>query len=765
LHPTRALSPPPDRRSRGLWSTRRQRPSAGGATASPDPARGEAPLGDPASSAIADVLAEFAGWLGCETTERGTTGERSPRPSGLTEDPTARKGYAAFYTREPIAYLLAFLAILSPGDGWPSENPGDGLGVCDFACGEGVLLLASLAALEALSRLAARGPAWGGEARPNREAGGSRPGTRLWGFDASADALRAAREFLTTQRKGSDTQVVLRHLPVDESGSLGSLDLWWRSPEGRGRPLAEVLVPKFDLVIMNPPFSRTTAPGRRGSRPRIFDYTATPQGFRRLWSKYTRLIRDLEAAAMEREGVRRIYRALVGEGRPFTRGSVDPLRAGAALPFFFLADRHLRPGGRVALVLPRAALEGAAYLLMRAALVFGYHVEYVVVPRDGESFSQSTQLSEVLVVARKLEGDESEARVTPRLPTAVVILRKQPESPLDGALLAAEVVRCLGERLQGIARAGRSEAEVRLVQRGMLEEFVWNLSPILGLPREVERLVMCMNEGRLPSLRTRLTRLADAPGFRVTNPRRFRGREFSSRFAHSPSGGLRIVDRANRESFGRLEFDPRLARRISPRSTDAERFYREKGGRLLVPEAVRFDSAPLVATWSPEVMASSRAHMVRLDPMRERALCAWMNSTFAVVWLRALFTTVEGRFGHVYGWHLRAMRVPDLTEPDVVWRLLSVFRRYARVTWPPLPEQYRESASGGGQRLSYDLEILRALAGASGFSIDRAKAAAGLRSLYLGLLELLEHPERSPRRPRSAPPPPGGQRGRDQDRG
>lgn len=742
MHPTRAPSPPPDRRSRGLLSTRRQRPSAGGAAASPEPARGEAPLGNPASSAIADVLAEFSGWLGCETTEGGTTGERSPRPSGLTEDPTARKGYAAFYTREPIAYLLAFLAILSPGDGWPPENPGDGLGVCDFACGEGVLLLASLAALEALSRLAARGLAWGGEACPNREGGGSRPDTRLWGFDASADALRAARELLITHRKSSDAQVVLRLLPVDESGSLGSLDLWWRGPEGRGRPPAEVLVPRFDLVIMNPPFSRTTAPGRRGSRPRIFDYATTLRGFQRLWSEYTRLIRDVEAAAMGREGVRRIYGALVGEGRPFTRGSVDPLRAGAALPFFFLADRHLRPGGRVALVLPRAALEGAAYLLMRAALVSGYHVECVVVPRDGESLSQSTQLSEVLVVARKLGGGGGEvgsgAPGVALPPTAVVILRRQPESPLEGALLAAEVARLVGEGSEGIARAGRSEAEVRLVRRGLVEEFVWNLSPILGLPRGVERLVMCMNRGRLPGLRTRLTRLADAPGLRVTNPRRFRGREFSSRFVHSPSGGLRIVDRAGRGPFSRLELDPRLARRISPRSVDAGRFYRERSGRLLVPEAVRFDSTPLVTTWSPEPIASSRAHVVRLDPARERALCAWMNSTFAVAWLRAMFTTVEGGFGHVYGWHLRAMRVPDLTEPDVVSRLDSVFRRYARVTWPPLPEQYREARRGGDSpRLDFDLDVLSALAEASGGRLDEDETRTELTSLYAEILELL----------------------------
>ncbi len=717
-------------------------PSEGESTMSPELAPGEAPPGDPTSAAAADALAELASRWNRGSAGGGTTGERGgPRPRRPPGDQIARKGYAAFYTREPIAYLLAFLAIFSPGDGWPPENPDGGLWVCDFACGEGVLLVASHAALETLSRLAGEGPARGGEAHPSREGGGGRPGGCLWGFDASADALRAAREFLTSRGKGSDTRVVLRHLPVDESGSLGSLDLWWGGLEGRDLPPAEVRVPRFDLVIMNPPFSRTTAPGRGGSRPRIFDYATTPQGFRRLWSEYTRLVRDVETSAVEREGVRRIYGALVGEGRTFTRGSVDPLRAGAALPFFFLADRHLRPGGRVALVLPRAALEGAAYLLMRAALVSGYHLECVVVPRGGESLSQSTQLSEVLVVARKLGGGEGEAGggaaggAPP--PTAVVILRRQPETPLEGALLAAEVARLVGRGSQGITRAGRAEAEVRLVRRGLVEEFVWNLSPVLGLPQMVERLVVRMTGGRLPGLRTRLTRLADASGLRVTNPRRFRGREFSSRFVHSPEGALMILSSAGREAFGRLEFDPRLAQRISPKSADAERFYRERGGRLLVPEAVRFDSTPLVATWSPRVIASSRAHMVRLDPRRERALCAWLNSTFAVAWLRAMFTTVEGAFGHIYVWHLRAMRVPDLGDPEVVERLDSVFRKYAEATWPPLPEQYREAGRGEGKRPEYDLDVLRALAAASGTHLDEVEARARLKPLYSEILEVL----------------------------
>lgn len=712
---------------------------------------------------IADVLRELERRPPKSSQTGSSAGDGTP--GEILRDPTLRKGYGAFYTREPIAYFLAFLAILSPNEDWDlhaenRENLGGEFRVCDFACGAGVLLSASYAAIQALRRLAIS-PRGGGPST-SRGDRGSTLRVRLWGFDAVEDAIRAAGELLTpSDPRFSPLEVRLIHIPVDESGSLGSLDLWWGGELGGREGGPEIHVPAFDLVIMNPPFSRATAPGRSESRPRIFDFAPSPEGFQRLWSRYSRLIRDVEAAAVSDEGVRRTLEVLVGRGRPFTRRSADPIRAGAALPFFFLADRYLRPGGRVALVLPRAALEGSAYLLMRAALASRYHLEYVVVgSSSGGSFSHSTQLSEVLLVARKLRGGDGAWR-----DTRVVILRRQPETPLEGALLAAGIVGRLAGRGSGIVRAGRSEAEVRAIRAGAVERFAWNLAPLLGLPPQVGRLTGEMTEGRLLGVQVRLVRLMDLPGLRATNPRKFRGREFTSRFSPSPSGPLRILDRAGRAVFNRLELDPSKARPIEPKTEEAASFYRERAGRLLVPEAVRFNSTPLIATWSPEVLASSRAHMLRADPRLERALCAWMNSTFALAWLRALFTTVEGGFGHVYGWHLRALMVPDLSDDETLRALESTFLRHSGELWPPLPDQYREDLNGaGGQRLSYDLEILSILTESSGSSVDPAKAEAGLRSLYLGLLELLELPDRPPRRPRSAPPL-GGQRGRDQDRG
>ncbi|MDK2463412.1 MAG: hypothetical protein QI223_01360, partial [Candidatus Korarchaeota archaeon] len=59
-------------------------------------------------------------------------------------------------------------------------------------------------------------------------------------------------------------------------------------------------------------------------------------------------------------------------------------------------------------------------------------------------------------------------------------------------------------------------------------------------------------------------------------------------------------------------------------------------------------------------------------------------------------------------------------------------------TWPPLPVQYREAMEGGeSPRLDFDLDVLSALAEASGAHLDEDETRTKLASLYADILELL----------------------------
>jgi hypothetical protein len=77
--------------------------------------------------------------------------------------------------------------------------------------------------------------------------------------------------------------------------------------------------------------------------------------------------------------------------------------AGLGSVFVALADRFMKPGGRIGLVLPKTVLSGVAWNKTRQLLRDQYRVEYIVASHDPErwNFSENTDLSEVLLVAVK----------------------------------------------------------------------------------------------------------------------------------------------------------------------------------------------------------------------------------------------------------------------------------------------------------------------------------------------------------------------------
>ena len=88
--------------------------------------------------------------------------------------------------------------------------------------------------------------------------------------------------------------------------------------------------------------------------------------------------------------------------------------AGLGSVFVALADKHLEVGGRLAFVLPAALASGEAWGPTRKLLAESYHLETVVSSHDAErpNFSENTDLSELLFIARKLGSGEKPGRVT-----------------------------------------------------------------------------------------------------------------------------------------------------------------------------------------------------------------------------------------------------------------------------------------------------------------------------------------------------------------
>ena len=346
-----------------------------------------------------------------------------------------RKLLAAYYTSIPAATLLAGLA-LAP-ERWPGVNWGDAthlrrLRVVDPACGTGTLLMAAYQQI--VQNRAAMPPVHGSTSSPRtRGAGSLRTGIEgsetsddtavhqallehtLFGADVVQSAIHITAATLAAMSPsvgfeemqlhslvmGVDTESVAKHGSFGrrpDDIKLGSLD-WLHDPEAqssfsatreqvgaKGSAGKLVQRPRADLVISNPPFTRRGSDGGKGEAlARVLDVP--------------------ESDAETRQAVARRTSALL-QGTPANQ------MAGHAASFTVLADRLVKPGGRLALVLPVTALAGESWRQVRAMLAERYAIELVISSHDPElrSMSYDTKIAEVLLTARRLRPGERPPR-------------------------------------------------------------------------------------------------------------------------------------------------------------------------------------------------------------------------------------------------------------------------------------------------------------------------------------------------------------------
>ena len=126
------------------------------------------------------------------------------------------------------------------------------------------------------------------------------------------------------------------------------------------------------------------------------------------------------------------------------------ITAGLGSVFAALADRHLERGGRIAFVIPAALASGEAWGPTRALIAGNYHLETVIASHDAErpNFSENTDLSELLFIARKLKSGEAAGR------TKYIGLWHNPRSIFEAMDLANRIVHI--SKPVGIEDAGVS---------------------------------------------------------------------------------------------------------------------------------------------------------------------------------------------------------------------------------------------------------------------------------------------------------------------
>ena len=341
-----------------------------------------------------------------------------------------RKFLAAYYTTPGAAALLVGLAItpdtLPKSRSWSSAADVKTLRIADFACGTGTLLSTAYQRISQLHELA------GGDAKalhPDMMA------TALVGCDVLPAATHLTASMLagahpSVKYKQSSILTVAYGKQPNGEVALGSLDLL--EPQGRFEILSitaktiegmgeaeqetwrSLPHASFDVAIMNPPFTRPTGhEGKKIGVPNpMFAAFSSSDEEQRLMSKATKHL---------------------------TQGSSAHGNAGEASIFLVLANRKLKLGGVLALVMPLSLISGDAWEKSRALLA-KYYGNLVIISIAGAagadlSFSADTHMGECLIIGGKSETGSTRA--------TFIILNKRPQFPLLGVIAAEQIRRLI----------------------------------------------------------------------------------------------------------------------------------------------------------------------------------------------------------------------------------------------------------------------------------------------------------------------------------
>lgn len=382
-----------------------------------------------------------------------------------------RKFLATYYTLPASAALLAELAVTRIDVDWSDETAACGLKIADFACGTGTLLSAVQKAIYRRLRRAGHNDETHHRAFMERVLLGTdimpsaahltasmlssaHPGCRYdrslirvmpYGIDKalSKATKRPARtayigaldlrmdelgQSLFTDRGGGiGPQVRIGGRRMTAGGTAEDID------DGRDFPVEHR---SFDLVIMNPPYTRPTnhEGGKEVPVPSFAGFSTS----------------DDEQRAMSR--------VLKSRTKRFGHGN-----AGLASEFMDLAHDKLKPGGVLALVLPFAFVSGQAWANARKALETWYtDVQVISLATTGDTeraFSADTGMAECLVLARR----RKRARTSRFLHVRYSNLARRPQSLLESHEVAMSIQRNAGTirgTLGDSGAAGIQDADV-----------------------------------------------------------------------------------------------------------------------------------------------------------------------------------------------------------------------------------------------------------------------------------------------------------------
>jgi hypothetical protein len=600
-----------------------------------------------------------------------------------------KKYLGTYYTSIPAASLLLRLA-LDPKKwdiSWSEDEQISKLRIGDLACGTGTLLMAAADAVtdNHISECAERKKRIDSIKLQNilNE-------KVLFGYDvlasaihltASTLALRApevAFEYMNLytlplggleRRLGSIEYLIDQNvgMPHDLFGSKTHDE----KIKGKGKQeLAMAKLPDLDLCAMNPPFTRSVGGNLLfGSLPDS-ERNKTQSRLKEIIKK-----RNIKAS----------------------------ITAGLGSVFVGTADKYIKDGGILALVLPKALLSGVAWEKTRDLIQSSYKLAYIVVSHDPIrwNFSESTSLSEVLLVAKK----EKSGKIFESEYITTVNLWKNPTTAFEANAICHAILSSKPKDLmeqQGayeIFLGTKKYGElVSYSEKQMVKQKSW-LFPAAFAHSDLIRIANHLCEGRiwLPHKGTighfPICKIEDL-GILGPDARDIHDGFLTSESKTSYPGfwGHSLPDGYIMEQKPNIYLSP-LSEAKKGRPLRKLTDLWPLAGNILLAERLRLNSQGLLAIRTTRKVLSSvwwplSLHKKIRRPFFEKALTLWFNSTFGLLIFLLHRLETEGPWVKFKKPILKSMPVLDIRElnKDTVEILGKGFDNLCRTSLLPFPK-------------------------------------------------------------------------------
>ena len=541
------------------------------------------------------------------------------------------KFLGAYYTSVPSAVLLLKVA-LDPRAwkrDWANLKALRGFRIADLACGTGTLLMAA-ADVVVDNHIA------DSVKRKNRPRFESLQRVLMedviWGLDVLMSALHLTASTLMLRSSevaientrlhclplgGRDNK--LGSLEFSEHGTIQSSTLFSQTATQvfgkEARKHYVISLPQLDLCAMNPPFTRSVGGNLLFGNLPEEDRKAMQQELKRIVNR-----QNLPAS----------------------------ITAGLGSVFIALADRYLKKEGRLALVLPRALLSGVAWEKTRALINENYHLEWVMVSHEPDhwNFSENTDLSEVLVIARKRNHDDAK----PNEQVNCVNLWKQPRNSIEGLRVARQATESgppdlfKGQGSLDIFQGEEKVGEAVSVPWLWLRKSLWNF-PCAFAQADLNRSLLYLLEGKvyLPAkglvrlrAKLKLCPLGEIAQFGFDRRDIHDGFRLATHKTAYPAFWKHDANRVFTLKTPPNSFLSPLPEAKENRPLRSAVHLWKKAGRLLIAERLRLNTMRLSAIRVGEKVLSNvwwTLVLKRGGIRAEKALALWLNSSLGILLL------------------------------------------------------------------------------------------------------------------------------------